>query len=90
MKSQEEKKTRRVPTRMTQGQYETIKAKAKARNMSVSAFIVDSAAHVDNNLSMPQLLQIQNLANLAADACEITNPGIATEIREEVSKLWSL
>ena len=88
MKSEEEKKTRRVPTRMTQGEYQVIREKAKSRKMSVSAYVVDSAVHSDNHLDLPTLIRIQNLANMAADACEKLNLGIAAEIREEVSALW--
>ena len=88
MKSPDEKKTRRVPTRMTQEQYENIKQKAKDRNMSVSAYVVDAAVHSDKFLTLPQLLHIQNLANMVAGACELTNPELAARIREEVSALW--
>ena len=88
MKHPDEKKTRRVPTRMTQGQYETIREKAKSRNMSVSAYVVDAAVHSDKSMSLPQLLRIQNLVNMAADACEKTHPGLASEIREEMFALW--
>ena len=64
MKSENEKKTRRVPTRMTQAQYKIIRQKALDRNMSVSAFVVEAAAHSDNKITIPQLIRIQNLANL--------------------------
>ena len=40
MKSEEEKKTRRVPTRMTQAEYTQIRRKAEKRGMSVSTFVV--------------------------------------------------
>ena len=89
MKSQEEKKTRRVPTRMTQGQYDRIRKKAEERNMSVSAFIVETASHSEQAALIPSLLRIQNLVNLAAGACEDTSPGIAAEIRKEAAELWS-
>ncbi len=89
MKSPEEKKTRRVPTRMTQAQYDAICRKAKDRNMSVSAFVVEAAAHSDNKIKIPQLIRIQNLANLAADACEESDPQTAAEIQREVNAIWS-
>ena len=83
------RKTRRVPTRMTQAQYDTIRRKAKDRNMSVSAFVVEAAAHSDNKITIPQLIRIQNLANLAADACEESDPQTAAEIQREVNAIWS-
>lgn len=89
MKSPEDKKTRRVPTRMTEAQYASICKKAESRGMSVSAFVVDAAAHCDNQITLPLLMRIQNLANLAADACEESDPQTAAEIQKEVQALWS-
>ncbi len=88
MKDPKEKKTRMVPTRMTQAQYEEVRNKAKERNMSVSSFVVDAATHNDQKINPHQLLQIQNLINLAADACEQTNPILARELREGGDDLW--
>lgn len=42
MKTREEKKSRRLSTRMTQWNYEVIQKTAKECNMSVSDFVVDS------------------------------------------------
>ena len=53
MKSEEEKKTRRVPTRMTQAEYTQIRKKAEKRGMSVSAFVVEAAVHSDNRITIP-------------------------------------
>lgn len=90
MKSKEEQKTRRVSTRMTQEQFVCIAEKAEKRNMSVSAFMVDSAAHNDNQMTLSQLIRIQNLANLVSAKCEKSNPETAVEIQKEVEALWSL
>ena len=89
MKSPEEKKSRRVPTRMTQREYDAVEKQAKERHMSVSAFVVDSAVHHDNPINPLQIMRIQNLANLAADACEASDPQTAYRIRKEAAALWS-
>lgn len=89
MKSLEEQKTRRVSTRMTQAQYDEIEKKAEERNMSVSAFMVDASAHNDNQITLPQLLKIQNLANQAAESLMDSDPQTAAEIQKEVAELWS-
>ena len=68
MKFQDEKKTRRVPTRMTQAQYEIIRQKALDLNMSVSAFVVEAAEHDDKRITPLQIMHLQNLINQAADA----------------------
>ncbi len=88
MKSSDEKKTRQVPTRMTQAQYETIRDKAKERNMRISSFMVDLAVHSDNRFNPHQVMKLQNLANMAAEACEETNPELADRIRKEADALW--
>ena len=89
MKSPEEKKTRSVPTRMTQGQYKAIKQMADERNMSVSSFMVTAAEHSEQQLTPHQLLQLQELVNMAAEACRNENPELAAKIEEEGDALWS-
>ena len=89
MKSPEEKKTRSVPTRMTQGQYKAIKQMADERNMSVSSFMVTAAKHSEQQLTPHQLLQLQELVNMAAEACRNENPELAAKIEAEGDALWS-
>ncbi len=88
MKAEEDKKDRRVSTRMTQNQYDDIQKRASEREMSISAYIVDAAAHVDNHFTLFHLLKLQNLVNLAARECEKTNRELASEIRERMKQLW--
>ena len=90
MKSEEEKKTRRVPTRMTQAEYTQIQKKADKRGMSVSAFVVESAVHDDKRITPLQIMQLQNLINKAADACESNNPELARELRREGDAQWKI
>ena len=90
MKSPEEKKNRQVPTRMTMLQYEIIRRKAKQRDMAISSFMVDAAVHGDKQINPYQLMQIQNWANMAADACQASDPQMAQQIRKEANNLWSL
>lgn len=89
MKSLDEQKIRRVSTRMTQADYEKVRNKAKKRNMSISAFMVDSSVHSDNQITMPMVIRIQNLANRAATICAKLDPKTANEIQKEVAELWS-
>ena len=89
MKSPEEKKTSRVSLKMTPRQYDLFQRKAEERNMSVSAYVVDAAEHCDNQIIIPLLIRVQNLANMVADACEESDPTTATEIQKEVAALWS-
>lgn len=90
MKSENEKKTRRVPTRMTQAQYKIIRQKALDRNMSVSAFVVEAAVHDDKRITPLQIMHLQNLINKAADACESENPTLALELRREGDAQWKI
>ena len=90
MKSPEELKSSQVSMRMTEGQYAAVEKKAAEQNMTVSEFILDATVHRDNPINPYQLLQIQNLANLAADVYEASDPQTANRIREEASALWSL
>ena len=88
MKSQDEKKTRLVSTRMTQAQYEIVREKAKKRNMKLSSFVVDAAVHSDKQLNPHQVMQIYNLMYQAADACAATCPELAVQIRKGAENLW--
>ena len=88
MKSPDEKKIRQVPTRMTQAQFETIRDRAKERNMKISSFMVDAAVHSDHQFNPLQIMKIQNLVNLLADACEEKNPELVAQIRKEADALW--
>ena len=72
MKSEEEKKTRHVRTRMTQNQYKQVKEKADQRNQTVSAYVVEAAVHGDNHITPPMIMQLQNDFNEAADLAAIT------------------
>ena len=90
MKSPEERKTRPVPTRMTQAQYEKIKQQADERNMSVSAFMVFSAVHNDAALTPQQTAQLHDLASRISQACDKIDPKLAAELREEADGLWRL
>ena len=90
MKSEEEKKTRRVPTRMTQAEYKQIRQKAEKRGMSVSAFVVEAAVHSDNRITPLQIMHLQNLINKASDACESNNPELARELRREGDATWKI
>lgn len=88
MKSEEEKKSKSVPTKMTQDQYKVIKQKAGNRSMSVSAFMVEAAVHGDKHITPLHVMRLQNRFNEAADACEAVNPQLAAELRREGDALW--
>ena len=88
MKQPEDKKTRLVSTRMTKAQYESVKNKSRERNMSVSSSVVNAAVHSNNHVNPHQIMKLQNLANMAADACETTQPELAERIRKEADALW--
>lgn len=88
MKTKKATKDRLVSTRMTDAQYRTIKSHADQRNMHVSSFMVHTACHCDAE-SMPlHAMRLQNLANMAADACAKTNPELAAQIRREADAVW--
>ena len=88
MKSPEEKKTRILSVRVSENMYSEIKTKADERNMSVSKFMSLSAVHSDKSLKPMQLVQIQNLSNLVAEACEEMNPELAEAMRKEADAIW--
>ena len=88
MKSEQELKSRQVPTRMTQDQYKEIKQKADDRNQSVSAYVVEAAVHGDEHLTPLQRMQIHNLFLEAADALEATNPELASKLRKGGDEVW--
>ena len=90
MKSEEEKKTRHVRTRMTQNQYKQVKEKADQRNQTVSAYVVEAAVHGDNHITPPMIMLLQNDFNEAADALEPVNPKLAKKIRRKGDSLWQL
>jgi len=62
MKSEEEKKTRQLRTRMTQNQYKQVKEKADEQNMTVSAYVVEAAVH-SSHYHMHIMLNSVNLKN---------------------------
>ena len=90
MKAEEEKKSRQVPTRMTQEQYKGIKEKAAERNQSVSAYVVEAAVHEDNRITPPMIMQLQSDFNEAAAALESVNPQLAERLRRKGDSLWQL
>jgi uncharacterized protein (DUF1778 family) len=90
MKSPEERKTRPVPTRMTQAQYEKIKQQADERNMSVSAFMVFSSEHADATLTPQKIAQLHDFATRISEACTKIDPQLARELREGADGLWQL
>ena len=90
MKSEQELKSRQVPTRMTQDQYKEIKQKATNRNQSVSAYVVEAAVHEDNRITPPMIMQLQSDFNEAAAALEPVNPQLAERLRRKGDSLWQL
>ena len=88
MKSPEEKKTRILSVRVSENMYSEIKTKADKRNMSVSKYMALSAVHSDKSLTPMQLVQIQNLTNMFAEACEEINPELAEAMRKKVDAIW--
>lgn len=90
MKSEQELKSRQVPTRMTQDQYKEIKQKADDRNQSVSAYVVEAAVHEDNRITPPMIMQLQSDFNEAAAALESVNPQLAERLRRKGDSLWQL
>ena len=75
---------------MTQAEYKQIKQKAEKRGMSVSAYVVDAAVHDDKRITPLQIMQLQNLINKAANACESNNPELARELRREGDAQWKI
>ena len=90
MKSEEEKKTRHLRTRMTQNQYKQVKEKADEQNMTVSAYVVEAAVHGDNHITPSMIMQLQTDFNEAADVLEPVNPKLAKKIRRKGDALWQL
>lgn len=90
MKSEEEKKTRHLRTRMTQNQYKQVKEKADEQNMTVSAYVVEAAVHGDNHITPSMIMQLQTDFNEAANALEPVNPELAMKIRRKGDELWQL
>ena len=90
MKSESEKKLRRVSTRMTEDQYRQISQKAKSSCTSVSAFMVNAAAHGNNKFTPLTAMELQVYFIEAADACEAIDPELAEQLRREGDAVWEL
>ena len=90
MKSEAEKKLRRVSTRMTEEQYRQIKQKASDSFMSVSGFMVNAATHGRNQLTPMTAMELQIYFNEAADALEMIDPELSEQLRSEGDAVWKL
>lgn len=69
-KRKSELKGKVTSIRLSQEQHESVKAKAKAKGMSLSNYIITSAVNGGNNISPDLLVKIQNLTNTACMIAE--------------------
>lgn len=89
MRKASEQKTRSTSIRMTNDQYAIIEQNAKAKGMSVSAYLVDAAVHPAETLTPSIMASVQTLVNEACDTCRFYHPKDADRLAKEANELWS-
>ncbi|MDE5770564.1 MAG: hypothetical protein K2I06_02885 [Ruminococcus sp.] len=89
MRKDSEKKTKLTSIRMTEEQYNTIKAMADQKQMKTGEYLVDSAIH-GHSLTPEAMILIQEIVNKAYRTLAAYSPFDAENLQDEVDKIWTL
>lgn len=87
-KRKSELKEKVTSIRLSQEQHESAKAKAEAKGMSLSNYIITSAVNGGNNISPDLLVKIQNLTNTACTIAEKYSPESIDSLQKGANEIW--
>lgn len=87
-RAESEKKGKVTSIRLTEEQHRRVQEQAKAKDMTISSYIITTAVNGGNAITPEMLVKMQNVVNMACATVEKCAPEKVESIQERMNEIW--